>query len=108
MRWISAAGCLAMPVVLVVHFWLGQRTGGNANGWEPTVTFLLAGLAVIPLARVMGEATEQLALRTGPTWGGLLNATFGNAAELIIGIVALSKGLTDVVKASLIGSILGN
>src|SRR3712207_5794664 len=56
----------------------------------------------------MGEATEHLSERTGPTWGGLLNATFGNAAELIIAIIALTKGLNEIVKASLTGSILGN
>src|SRR5207302_7499650 len=77
-------------------------------GWEPTVTFLLAGIGVLPLAQLMGEATEHLADRTGPTWGGLVNATFGNAAELIIAFIALSKGLNDIVKASLTGSILGN
>jgi Ca2+:H+ antiporter len=63
---------------------------------------------VIPLAHLMGQATEHLSEKTGPTWGGLLNATFGNAAELIIAIIALSKGLTEIVKASLTGSILGN
>ena len=56
----------------------------------------------------MGEATEHLAHRTGPTIGGLLNATFGNAAELIIAIVALRAGLVELVKASITGSILGN
>src|SRR5207248_7979405 len=65
-------------------------------------------LGVIPLAHLMGEATEHLAERTGPTWGGLLNATFGNAAELIIAIIAMTKGLNEVVMASLTGSILGN
>jgi len=63
---------------------------------------------VLPLAGYMGEATEHLAHRTGPTIGGLLNATFGNAAELIIAIVALRAGLVDLVKASITGSILGN
>jgi Ca2+:H+ antiporter len=63
---------------------------------------------VLPLAGYMGEATEHLAHRTGPTIGGLLNATFGNAAELIISIVALQAGLVGLVKASITGSILGN
>src|SRR5204862_3566091 len=62
----------------------------------------------VPLAHLMGESTEHLAERAGPTWGGLLNATFGNAAELIIGIIALFKGLNEIVTASLTGSILGN
>jgi Ca2+:H+ antiporter len=70
--------------------------------------FTTAALAVLPLASLMGSATEQLAERTGPTMGGLLNATFGNAAELIIAIVALRAGLVELVKASITGSILGN
>ena len=71
------------------------------------VTFLLAALAIVPLAGVMGEATERIASRLGAGVGGLLNATFGNAAELIIALAALQRGLFDVVKASLTGSILG-
>src|SRR6476660_9278778 len=76
--------------------------------WGETAVFVLAALAIIPLAGLMGEATEQLAARLGAGIGGLLNATFGNAAELIIALVALSRGLHDVVKASLTGSIIGN
>lgn len=74
----------------------------------PAVVFFAACLAIIPLAGIMGHATEILADRAGAAVGGLLNATFGNAAELIIAYVAMSKGLHDVVKASLIGSIIGN
>jgi Ca2+:H+ antiporter len=70
--------------------------------------FVTACLGVLPLAAYMGEATEHLAHRTGPMIGGLLNATFGNAAELIISIVALQAGLVGLVKASITGSILGN
>lgn len=70
--------------------------------------FLAAAVAIMPLAGWMGQATEQLAERTGEGIGGLLNATFGNAAELIIALVALRGGLHDVVKASLAGSIVGN
>jgi Ca2+:H+ antiporter len=70
--------------------------------------FLAAALAIVPLAGWMGRATEELAVRTGEGVGGLLNATFGNAAELIIAISALHAGLYDVVKASLAGSIIGN
>ncbi|HEV7364801.1 MAG TPA: calcium/proton exchanger [Gemmatimonadales bacterium] len=70
--------------------------------------FVVACLGVLPLASYMGEATEHLAHRTGPTIGGLLNATFGNAAELIISIVGLQAGLVQLVKASITGSILGN
>jgi len=70
--------------------------------------FVVSCLAVIPLAGLMGHATEELAERMGEGVGGLLNATFGNAAELIIAIVALNAGLHDLVKASIAGSIIGN
>ena len=70
--------------------------------------FLASSLAILPLAGWMGRATEQLAERMGEGVGGLLNATFGNAAELIIALAALRAGLHDVVKASIIGSIVGN
>ena len=76
--------------------------------WGPLAVFGCAGLAIIPLAGLMGRATEQLAARLGAGVGGLLNATFGNAAELIIAFAALERGLYDVVKASLTGSIIGN
>lgn len=75
---------------------------------SPILIFVTACLGVLPLAGLMGKATEEIAERTGPTIGGLLNATFGNAAELIIAIVALRAGLVDLVKASITGSILGN
>lgn len=75
----------------------------------PTVpSFLFACIGLIPLAGLLGEATEALAVYTGPRIGGLLNATLGNAAELIITIVALKAGKVDLVKASITGSILGN
>src|SRR2546422_5704677 len=74
----------------------------------PLAVFVGAGRAVAPRAAEMGAATEVLAARSGAATGGLLNATFGNAAELIVAIVALRAGLVDLVKASLIGSILGN
>ncbi|NOT34869.1 MAG: calcium/proton exchanger [Candidatus Eisenbacteria bacterium] len=76
--------------------------------WGPIMVFSFACVAIIPLAGLMGEATEQLSARLGAGIGGLLNATFGNAAELIIALVALHRGLYDVVKASLTGSIIGN
>jgi Ca2+:H+ antiporter len=103
MRYVNYLGYAALPLAFLVHYVIGHD-----KSWEPTVTFLLAALAVIPLAHLMGEATEHLAERTGPTWGGLLNATFGNAAELIIAVIAISKGLNSIVMASLTGSILGN
>jgi Ca2+:H+ antiporter len=70
--------------------------------------FFLAGIAIVPLAGWMGKSTEHLAARTGEGIGGLLNATFGNMAEIIIAIMALREGLTEIVKASLTGSIIGN
>ncbi len=76
--------------------------------WGAVHVFVFAALAIIPLAGLMGSATERLAHRFGAGVGGLLNATFGNAAELIIALVALQQGQFDVVKASLTGSIIGN
>lgn len=76
--------------------------------WSALLVFAFAALAIVPLAGLMGGATEQLAQRLGAGVGGLLNATFGNAAELIIALAALQRGLHDVVKASLTGSIIGN
>jgi Ca2+:H+ antiporter len=81
---------------------------GKAIGLPETFIFLTACLAIVPLAWLMGRATEYLADRVGVGVGGLLNATFGNACELIIAIAALRAGLIDVVKASITGSIIGN
>jgi Ca2+:H+ antiporter len=90
---------------------------GELAGWNPLYVFISSGLAMIPLAGLMGEATEALAVHTGPRVGGLLNATLGNAAELIITVMALREGLAnpainahmlELVRASLTGSILGN
>jgi Ca2+:H+ antiporter len=75
---------------------------------SPLVTFVLAAVGLIPLAGLIGLATEVLAERLGHGIGGLLNATFGNAAEIIIGLTALAAGLPEVVRASLAGSIIGN
>jgi Ca2+:H+ antiporter len=86
-------------------------------GWSPLIVFVASSLAMIPLAGLMGEATEVLALHTGPRLGGLLNATLGNAAELIITVMAVREGLSnpainrqmlELVRASLTGSIMGN
>ncbi|CEP86500.1 calcium/cation antiporter [[Clostridium] sordellii] len=74
----------------------------------PTVMFILAALSIILLAGLMGEATEEISFYTGPKIGGFLNATFGNATELIISFFALKAGLFDVVKASIAGSVIGN
>jgi len=89
---------LAIPLAIWLH-WSHQ---------DPLWVFIASCVGVLPLAGLMGTATEQLAERSGPAIGGLLNATFGNAAELIIAIAALRAGLVDLVKASITGSILGN
>jgi Ca2+:H+ antiporter len=87
-----------IPISVAAHvFHLGELT-----------EFITAAIAIIPLAAWMGTATEEIAVVVGPTLGGLLNATFGNATELIIAIIALRAGLIDVVKASITGSIIGN
>lgn len=89
---------LFIPLSLVGHF----------LHWSASSMFLLSCLAIVPLAGYLGEATEELATYTGPKVGGFLNATFGNATELIIAFLAMRQGLFDVVKASLAGSVLGN
>lgn len=90
---------ILVPVALVLRF---TGTGGE------TALFLISALSLIPLAGLLGRATEEAAVYTGPKIGALLNATLGNAAELIITIVALREGLVEVVKASIAGSIIGN
>jgi Ca2+:H+ antiporter len=75
---------------------------------EPTLIFAIAAAAIVPTAALMGLATEELAAKSGPGIGGLLNVTFGNAPELIIALFALNAGLQEVVKASIVGSIIGN
>jgi len=96
---VLAAGLLLTPVVLILDW------GGLA---DELILFVLAALALIPLSWVIGEATDQLANHTGPGIGGFLNATFGNAPELIIALIAVSSGLTEIVRASLVGSVAGN
>ena len=103
-RLISAENALNLllvfvPIAMVMEWWLHS---------PPVWIFVVACLAVIPLAGLMGHATEEIAERVGEGVGGLMNATFGNAAELIIAIVALRAGLYDLVKASITGSIIGN
>ncbi len=89
---------LAVPLALLAHF----------LNWSEIVVFIASAIGLIPLAGLIGQATEELAEHVGPLVGGLLNATFGNAPELIIGIAALNAGLLDVVRASITGSIIGN
>ena len=89
-----------VPVAIALRLF-----GGETNA---TALFICSAIGIIPVAGWIGRATEALAARVGEGLGGLLNATFGNAAELIIAGIALSKGLTGVVKASITGSIIGN
>ncbi len=93
------AGLALSPATLAFH-WLGSPS--------LTAEFVLASVALVPLAWLIGEATEHAADHTGPGIGGFLNATFGNAPELIIALIALNRGLDDVVRGSLVGSVVGN
>lgn len=92
--------------VLLLAIPVGLTAG--ALGANPTLVFVANFLALLPLALILGEITEDLALRFGDAVGGLLNATFGNVVEMILGLAALNRGLYEVVAASLIGSILSN
>jgi Ca2+:H+ antiporter len=95
-------------IFAVLLIFLPIAIAGHYLEWGETQVFITAALAIIPLAAFMGLATEEIAVVVGPNLGGLLNATFGNATELIIALVALKGGLIDVVKATLTGSIIGN
>ncbi len=98
-RWLWRASLFLLPLAIVAHF-VWPRT--------PTAVFVLAALSLMPLAKSIGDSTEELAERVGPTVGSLLNVTFGNAAELILGISALARGHVALVKGSLTGSIVAN
>jgi Ca2+:H+ antiporter len=87
------------PIVIALHYLVHP---------SESVEFVVAAIALIPLAWLIGEATEHAAEHTGPGIGGFLNATFGNAPELIIALIAVYDGLTEVVRGSLIGSVIGN
>jgi Ca2+:H+ antiporter len=94
------------PYVLLPFIPLGIVL--ELTGADSTIVFVVSALAIVPTAALMGRATIELAARAGPGIGSLLNATFGNAPELIIALFALNAGLHEVVKASLVGSVLGN
>lgn len=98
LKWFMALGAVMFVVSLI----------GKMIHLPPVMLFFITGIAIIPLAGWMGQATESLAAYAGPRVGGLLSATFGNAVELIIGIMALHKGLVGLVQASITGSILSN
>lgn len=95
-------------VFLVLLAFIPVSLAAKFLEWGDLTIFIAAGLAIIPLAAWMGTATEEIAVVVGPSLGGLLNATFGNATELIIAIIALRAGYVNVVKASITGSIIGN
>lgn len=97
-----------MKFLKVILIFIPLSIIGEFMHFSPSVNFLLSALAIVPLAGMMGEATEEISCYTGPKIGGFLNATFGNATELIISFFALKSGLFDVVKASIAGSVIGN
>lgn len=96
--WIAIILLAALPFSWAAHF----------LGWGSTLVFFSSALALLPLAKFMGQVTEEIAGLSGPIVGGLMNATFGNAAELIIALIALQAGLVDVVKATITGSMISN
>jgi Ca2+:H+ antiporter len=98
MNKVFLAMLLFIPLSLAAHF----------LEWEASIVFITAALGIIPLAAFMGTATEEVAVVVGPNLGGLLNATFGNATELILAFIALKGGLISVVKATITGSIISN
>jgi Ca2+:H+ antiporter len=98
-RKLLFASLALAPITVALHYLVHP---------PETIEFVLAALALVPLAWLIGEATEHAAEHTGPGIGGFLNATFGNAPELIIALIAVNEGLTEVVRGSLSGSVIGN
>jgi Ca2+:H+ antiporter len=105
---MSAVSRLPRPSIYWLLVFVPISLAVGVAGSAPLAVFVTAGLAIVPLAAVIGRATESLAIRSGPRLGGLLNATFGNITELILGVLLVAAGEFEVVKASLIGSIIGN
>ena len=95
-------------IFAILLIFIPATVAGKYLHFSPLVLFFLSALAIVPLAKLMGDGTEALASHTSPALGGILNATFGNATELIIGFFALRAGLSELVKASITGSIIGN
>jgi Ca2+:H+ antiporter len=95
-------------LVLLMLLFIPACFAGYWLKWDALLVFILSGLAIIPLASIIASATETIADKVGAALGGLLNATFGNATEMIIALVALSSGLVDLVKASISGTIVAN
>lgn len=124
MRARSTSASFSFLLVLPAIFWAGvsfrqkkQREGAScgccADDSElspsgSTCDFVISFCAIVPLASLLGDATEQCSLKLGGSVGGLLNATFGNAVEAIVGIIALMKGELRIVQTSMLGSILSN
>ena len=98
-RRILFASLALAPLAIALHYLVHP---------DETLEFVLSAIALVPLAWLIGEATEHAAEHTGPGIGGFLNATFGNAPELIIALIAVNEGLTEVVRGSLTGSVIGN
>ncbi|KAI1662191.1 Calcium/proton exchanger [Daldinia decipiens] len=104
---ITKATLLSSPInILLVAVPIGIIAG--QSGWDPVAVFVINFFAIIPLAAVLSYATEEISVNLGEALGGLLNATFGNAVELIVSIIALRDRQIEVVKSSMIGSILSN
>src|SRR5262249_31583854 len=98
-RRVLFASLAIAPIAIALHY---------LADLDETTEFGVSAVALIPLAWLIGEATEHAAEHTGPGIGGFLNATFGNAPELIIALIAVNEGLTEVVRGSLTGSVVGN
>ena len=99
LRRLLFASLAIAPIAIALHY---------VADLDETTEFVVSAIALIPLAWLIGEATEHAAEHTGPGIGGFLNATFGNAPELIIALIAVNEGLTEVVRGSLTGSVVGN
>ncbi|HEY2064314.1 MAG TPA: calcium/proton exchanger [Gemmatimonadaceae bacterium] len=97
-----------MKILPALLIFVPVAIGADLMDASPVAVFALSALAIVPLSGFLGRATEEIAGYTGPMLGGLLNATLGNLAELIIALLALRAGLVDLVKASITGSVLGN
>jgi len=97
-----------MKILRYLLIFVPISLAGEHFNLSPTWMFWISALAIIPLAGLMGEATEEISFYSGPRIGGFLNATFGNATELIIAFFAMKAGMFEVVKASIAGSVIGN
>jgi Ca2+:H+ antiporter len=97
-----------MKTLIMIAVAVSTTAAGQYLHWSPLAQMLIAAIGIIPVAALIGESTEHISHRVGPTLGGLINAMFANAPELIIAIAALNAGLVEVVKASITGSIIAN